>query len=298
MEVESGVTHMGEKVVYEVARYNGWDDDAELIERVQLVSVDGVLKLRDGSGAETTCEGSDAVAVISSTPALREIRDEQEARINCMAEIVSKLPFALEPVTNSDELINLAAKVNGDPWSAFRTDDGELAMLPGGDPEDEPDMAPCWAEFQFGEGEDNPLIGSTSIGTAMPGVAIEYAGYDNGGFGSESAVAIRPFDDFATVFVDWLLNVEVLGGIWGGDSSPGSPGPELFETAAAAADRKAWWNNEADDEDGDDEDEEGDYEEVYYEADLSRWAFLKLHLPDSLIEEVRDRLIKTAKQPS
>ena len=291
---------MSATVVYEIARFGTEGGDSPPY-RVQLLVADDGYRLRDTDGHETPCEGTDIAAVIASTPALREIREGDQTEITSGVEIEARLPLLLIPVGDVGGSAECHASVNGADWTSGETVDGDFVMLPGywGEGE-EVGMNPCWAEGYYQQGQSwcNPLIGWTSIGLATPAVVVEYARHDYGGFGGGSAIAIRPFDDFATVFVDWLLNVEVLGGIWGGDSSPGSPGPELFETAAAAADRKAWWNNEADDEDGDDEDEEGDYEEVYYEADLSRWAFLKLHLPDSLIEEVRDRLIKTAKQPS
>jgi hypothetical protein len=41
---------MGEKVVYEMARYDAREDGAELIDRVQLVSVGSILVLRDSAG--------------------------------------------------------------------------------------------------------------------------------------------------------------------------------------------------------------------------------------------------------
>lgn len=261
---------MGEKVVYEIARYDGWEDDAELTDRVQLVSVGSALILRDSAGNDALCESDDVVAVIASTAALRELREGEDSRIICVPEIVGQLPFVLEPAIERDETENLWVAVNDEQWSAFRTVDEEFAMLPGLGSEDGPDMDPCWAEFQVEEGENNPLIGWTSIGLAMPGVLVEYARYDHGGFGPKSAVKIQPLDDFATVFVDWLLNIEVLGGIWGGDTSPYSPSVKLFEIAAAAADGKA----------------------------SSRWTYLKLHLPDSLVEEVRGRLKKAGMRPS
>ena len=286
---------MAETVVYEIARYDGCENDAELIDRVQLVAIGSVLILRDSAGNDTPLEGDDVGAVISSTPALREIREGQDARITCSPEIVGQLPFVLEPVMESDDTENISAKVNGNQWNAFRTESEDFAMLPGWDPGDRPDMNPCWAEFHVEEGENNPLQRWTSIGLAVPGVAVEYACYDHGGLGSESAVKIGPLDDFATVFVEWLLNIKVLGGLWGGDSSPYSPSAELFETAAAAADRKASWNNEEDDDESD-EDEEA--EQVDYGLDDSGWTSLELHLPDSLVEEVRGRLKKSGVRPS
>lgn len=283
-------------MAYEIARYDGLDDGAELLERIQLISIEGVLKLRDASGVETPSAGTDVVAVISSMPALREIRDQQQTRITCIPEIVGQLPLVLEPVTDGDDLESLSAEVNGAPWCAFRTADEDCAMLPGWSSDDAPDMDPCWAEFQVGEGEYNPLIGRTSIGLAMPGIAVEYASYDHGGMGFESAVAIRPFNDFAEVFADWLLNIKVLSGLWGGDSSPSSPGTGLFETAAAAADRKSSWSTEDVDEETDDDDDED--EEADYEVDNSGWRHLKLHLSDALIDEVRGRLRKSSNQAS
>lgn len=286
---------MSECVVYEIARYDGLGDDAQELDRIQLVSSNGVLNLRDASGAETHCEGTDVFAAISLMPALRVIRDEQEARITCLPELVGRLPFLLEPVIIGDNTENLSAKVNGTQWSAFRTDDEGLAMLPGWPSEDGPEMNPCWAEFQVGEGENNPLIGWTSIGIAVPGVAVEFACYDHGGWGTVSAVAIRPFDDFAAVFVDWLLRIEVLSGLWGGDSSPYSPNADLFETAAKAEGRKGSWSTAGDD---DECDEDEDDAEVDYEVDNSGWMHLELHLTDPLIDEVRRCLNKPKKPPS
>ena len=39
---------------------------------------------------------------------------------------------------------NLSATVNGEQWGAFRTEDGDFAMLPGWDSGDGPIMDPCW----------------------------------------------------------------------------------------------------------------------------------------------------------
>ena len=74
---------MSANVVYEIARYDSGKDGAPLLERVQLLSVDGVLRLRDAGGSETPCEGADIAAVISSTPSLREIRAGEAVRISC-----------------------------------------------------------------------------------------------------------------------------------------------------------------------------------------------------------------------
>ena len=110
--------------------------------------------------------------------------------------------------------------------------------------------------------------------------------YTRDGFTGSMAVAIRPFDEFAAAFVEWLLNIELLGGLWGGDSSPYSPSVELFETAAKAQNRSASWDAEDDDDEDDDE------------AGISSWAYLKLNLSDALIDEVRALLRKSGEPQS
>lgn len=52
---------MGETVVYEIGRYDGWEGDAELIDRIQLVSVGSVLILSDSVGNDSLCQGDDVV---------------------------------------------------------------------------------------------------------------------------------------------------------------------------------------------------------------------------------------------
>lgn len=172
---------MSPSVIYEIARCSGPGDGATMLERVQLISVDGVMQLRDTEGNETPCEGDDIGAVIASTPALREVRYGQEARITCDADIAAQLPFLLIPASNGGDFSECFADVNGHSWAAYPTVDMDHVMLPGGDPQEEPDMNPCWAEFRVEEGEWNPLFGDTLIGLVAPGVAVEYARYDHGG---------------------------------------------------------------------------------------------------------------------
>ena len=76
---------MSSTVIYEVARYSGPGDGATLLESVQLIAVEGVLRVRDSGGSETVCVGADVGVEIGSTPALREVRAGQEARITCRA---------------------------------------------------------------------------------------------------------------------------------------------------------------------------------------------------------------------
>ena len=89
---------MSTTVTYEVARYSGVGDGATLLERVQLIAVEGVLRVRDTAGNEAVCVGTDVGVQIGSTPALREIRAGQEARITCGADIAAQMPFLLVPV--------------------------------------------------------------------------------------------------------------------------------------------------------------------------------------------------------
>lgn len=285
---------MASETIYEIAYLDGEGDDALVLERAQLLSPDGALRLRKADGSETSCEGEDVAAVISSTPSLREIRAGQQARISCAPEIAAELPFVLVPVLDGADPEECYARVNGNFWMAFPTFGGDPVMLPGLDEFDGPDLSPCWATLRVEEGEWNPLIGFTSIGVVAPGVAVEFGRCDPGGLGSESAVAISRFDDFATAFVDWLLNWEMLDSIWYGDVSPTAPTRKLFVEAAAAANKRAGWTAEddkeenEDDGDGDDgDDDEGDEDE-----DTSHWAaaYLELFLSDELIEQVRARL--------
>ena len=277
---------MSAEIVYEIAYFDGAGDDAVVLDRVQLAAANGVLRLRKTDGSETPCEGEDVAAVISSTPALREIRAGTEVRISCDQEIAAELPFVLVPVLDGAGPEACYARVNGNFWMAFPTFGGDPVMLPGLDEFDGPDLSPCWATLSVEEGESNPLIGFTSIGVVAPGVAAEFGRCDPGGLGSESAVAISRFDDFATVFVDWLLHWEMLDSVWYGDVSPTAPTVQLFAEAAAAANKRAGWTAEHDKEDNEDDDEEDEDE------DSSHWAaaYLELFLSDELIEQVRARL--------
>ena len=278
---------MASETIYEIAYLDGEGDDALVIERTQLLSVDGALRLRKADGSETSCEGEDVAAVISSTPSLREIRAGQQARISCVPEIAAQLPFVLVPVLDGADPDECYVKVNSGGWTAFPTLDGEHVMLPGWDQSDGPDLSPCWATLSVEEGEWNPLFGFTSIGVVSPDVAVEFGRCDPGGLGSESAVAISRFDDFATIFVDWLLHWEMLDSVWYGDVSPTAPTRQLFAEAAAAANKRAGWTAEGDQggDDDDDEDEDEDEESCHWAA-----AYLELFLSDELIEQVRARL--------
>lgn len=271
---------MSADVVYEIVRYDGEGDDALLLERLQLRQTAGKFLMRDASGNETPCAGANIASVLSSTQSLRRIGAGETVRIRCAPEVVAQLPFVLEPIRSGKDSSGNYATVNGAPWAAYRTVDDDYIMMPGSDEDEEPDMSPCWAEHGMEEGEWNPLMGYTSIGLALPGVAVEYGRYDHGGIDSSSAVAVRPFDDFATAFADWLVEGSVHEGLWGGDSAPYSPTVQLFADAADAKDRRGVWSSEMDDEDEDEDESES----------LYALAYLKLHLSAELIEQVRASL--------
>lgn len=274
---------MGMTVEYEIARFDGEGDDAALLERMQLVHVEGQLKVRDFAGSEIDCTGRDVSSIIGSTPALREISTGQKARITCRPEIEAQLPFLLTPVFEDDGYDECLANVNGESWVVYPTVDGDYVVIPGGDSFDEPDMKPCWAEFEVIEGEWNPLAGYTSTGLLRPGIAVEYARYDHGGMGSNSVVAVHRIDNFAVVFVDWLQHSDVLGQLWGGDTAPPLNAAGLFAEATAAADRKARWSS--------DMDVELDAEDEQSVDSMPSWASLALDLSDSDIALVRDQLL-------
>lgn len=278
--------------IYKITYFEGAEDDALALEQAQLLSVDGVLRLRKTDGSDTPCEGEDAAAVISSTPSLREIRAGSEVRISCDPEIAAQLPFVLVPVLDGADPDECYVKVNGGGWTAFPTLDGEHVMLPGWDQSDGPDLSPCWATLSVEEGEWNPLIGFTSIGVVAPGVAVEFGRCSPGGLGTESAVVISRFDDFATVFVDWLLHWEMLDSVWYGDVSPTAPTVDLFAEAAAATNKCASWSKKMYEDDGYDQDDHGDGEGKNEDEDTSHpaAAYLELFLSDELIEQVRARL--------
>mgnify|MGYP003606138234 CR=1 FL=1 len=305
---------MSAKVVYEIAHFDGERDDALLLERMQLLSVDGGLRFRDAGHIEIRCKEADIVSAISSRAPLREIRAGEHARISCDPEIAARLPLVLKPVLDG-HASECSLVVNGETWSAYSTPDDEYVVLPGDWCGSEPEMSPCWARYAFeeeGGWNEIPLAGRMAIGLATPAVVVEYARYDYGWGNEGFVVAIEPFKDFPGVFVDWLETggPRLLDERWVGNAAPCSPGIQLFAEAAAAADGTSRWSTETggkiadeDDHDEDDHDEEildeetgaayvfvdtGDEEE----EEASGWAraYLELHLSDELIGEVQARL--------
>lgn len=214
-------------------------------------SVSDGFRIRDVDGNETRCEAVELAVAIASIPALREIRDGDKTIITCGSEIEAQLPLLLKPVVGDiEDSAETCAYVNGAAWTSCETADGYLVMLPGHwAADEEPEIGSCWAEFTVEEGEWNPLSAWTSIGHATPAVVVEYARYDHGGFEGGSAVAIRPFDDPATIFVDWLLNTRILQQVWEGDLPPYSPAVQLFSEAALASDQRAYWDTDLDGDD-------------------------------------------------
>ncbi|OBG34932.1 hypothetical protein [Mycolicibacter heraklionensis] len=270
---------MSAEVIFAIARHDGTGANAPVRDRAELLAMDGVLLLRDAAGRETPCDGTDVAAVISSMPVLHEIRAGEETRISCSSDIAAQLPFVLQPVPAVGDPNDCYAEVNGDPWMAYPTVAEGNVMLPMSD-ETEPHVAARWAEHQVEAGEWNPLVGHTVIGLARPGVVVEFGWYDHGGIDSRSAVSVKRLDDFATAFVDWLLNDEVLRGLWDGDSYPALP-VELFASAAAAKDHRASSDSGRDDDEAESDDEDED------DGSYAARASLELHLSNELIEQVR-----------
>ncbi|KKC01166.1 hypothetical protein [Mycolicibacter arupensis] len=266
---------MTAEAVYAIARHDGEGVDAPLLGRVELISTDAMLLLRDADGRETPCTETDALAVISSTPELREIRAGEESRINCSPDIAAELPFVLQPVPAGGDPCECYAEVNDVPWMAYPTLHQGSVMLPMCE-ETEPQVETLWAEHYVGEGDDNPLTGDTTIGLATSSAVVEFSRHDNGGIDSSFGVSVRPVDSIVNVFVDWLLNNEVLRGLWVGDSAPSLP-VRLFEDAAVAQNHQASWEARIENEWG------GSY---------ISWTSLQLHLPGDVIEQVRVALSK------
>ena len=284
---------MSAKVVYEIARYKFHNADPVLMDRLQLIAQDGALRLRDADGNEIPCKETDIASAIGSTPALRRVPKNGEARITCGEDILGQLPALLEPIPDGASLL-----VNGQAWDAFPTFDGDDVMLPGfcGD-ECAPEMNPCWAEYSCAEGgrsTENQLVGFSSIGLLTPGIAIEHGRISYGANGGAAAVETTSFDDFAGTFIDWLLSAPILGGFWQGyrwDIT--APGVDLFAEAAIAKDHHGYWEHDetADEQNAYDEGEDGDYENNSWD-DEGSFVFrrLELHLPKELIDEVGARL--------
>lgn len=185
----------------------------------------------------------------------------------------------LVAICDAEDCDKTCAEVNDILLSAHPSIDGDYVMLPGYDDGYGPTMSPCWAEHSVEQGVWNPLIGKTSIGLATPRVVVEYGHYDQGGIGATSAVAISTFDEFAAVFVDWLMNWDVLATLWGGDYQPFSPVLELFAAAATAPDHRSYCNSE------DAEVENENQDETHCVS-----AYLTLHLPNGLIDQAQVRL--------
>lgn len=261
---------MTAEAIYAISRHDGEGVEAPPLDRVELLSTDGVLLLRDAGGRELPCTETDAIAVISSTPELREIRAGEEARINCAPDIAAQLPFVLQPVRADGDPREYYAKVNDEHWMAYPTLHEGSVMLPMCE-ETEPQVEALWAEHYVGEGDDNPLTGDTTIGLATPTAVVEFSRHDNGGIDSSYGVSVRQFDSIVDVFVDWLLNNKVLCGLWVGYSEPSLP-VQLFADAAVAKNHRADWDARM---------------ENAWGGSYIAWASLRLHLPDDVIEQVR-----------
>lgn len=274
--------------VYEIGRYDFKKGATVLVDRLQLITEAGTLMLCSDDGGATPCVGTDVAAAIAATPTLRSIGDRQQAHITCGEDVAGQLPLLLEPVPSDSTLL-----VNGEEWAAFPTVEGNYVMLPGECDDDcTPTLPLWWAEYRCVEGGadfESQLVGRSSIGLLAPGVAVEHGRTDYGGNGGSAAVSVRPFDDFATLFVDWLERTAILRGFWHGDRGICSPDIELFTEAALAADRCGYWeeaDGQEDQEEVDNESEESDWDDVGSFASKR----LELHLSSQLVDNVHSHL--------
>lgn len=283
---------MSATVLYEIARYEGHKADAVLLERLQLIAEGGVLRLRETDGDETPCEETDIASVISSIPALRQVLERQQVRITCGEDVLGQLPFLLEPIPDGASLF-----VNDEAWDAFPTVEGNKIMLPGYCHSDSaPDMNPCWAEYSCAEGDrEDPLVGYSSIGLLTTGVAVEHGHVSHGGNGGPSAVSISTFDNFAEIFIDWLLRTPILSRFWYSYGDITSPGVDLFGEAAVAQDHHGYWEEDHSSYQEDTQTGEDGTNQDGSWGDEGSFACrsLELHLSQELIDEVRASLSAT-----
>jgi hypothetical protein len=128
---------MSTKVIYEIVRYCYGADPGNPTDRTQLLAIGSVLVLRESDGTESPCGTADSASAFTRMPSLGEIRAGEKTTVICDQEIATKLPFLLTPVLDSDDPSECYADVNGVPWAAFRSIDGDYVMLPGWDADDE-----------------------------------------------------------------------------------------------------------------------------------------------------------------
>ena len=279
---------MDTNVVYEIARFQGFEADSALLDRLQLIEVGGALRLRDGDGNDILCDGTDVAAVIAAIPALRTVGSRQQARITCGDDIVGQLPLLLRPVPKDAYLL-----VNDEWWDAFPYADRDHVMLPGEcDYDCSPELSTWWAEYRCAEGGadfDSQVMAIRLSACSLPVLQLSAGRTDYGGNGGAAAVSVCQFDDFATVFVEWLLCTPILSNFWPGDQAISSPGIELMTKAASAADRHGYWEVDAspeEPEEVDDESEDTGWDDVGSFASMS----LDLHLTPELVDKIRVHL--------
>jgi hypothetical protein len=221
--------------VYEIARYDVRGETEVLIERAQLCSENGGLRCRVDDGPESSCPGTDPVAVIRADPVLNEILANQVTRISGQPAVLQELPFVLRIPGHRDDFddslwseamedehvtqewvwqtgMYRVLYVNGTRWSAWPTANGERML-----PEDWPliRLTPGWGHLQFCEwGSMVSGCSETVIGLATPS-AVACATLIDEQDEEKDAVLWRRGDaarDDGAVFVKWLLE----GVMWEG----------------------------------------------------------------------------------
>jgi hypothetical protein len=219
------------ELLYDISRYDPSGDTEVLVERTQLIDIDGSLWRRSMDGSETRCSSDDVATEINADPALSEVRADQVTRIAAGAVALRLLPLLLRlPDDGADwyeecwskamqkehldgfsfgeRNVSRVLYVNGERWGWFATHDG-VYMLPdrSEDFEETNGQVPslkAWGEMTFGESASRTYgLDSTTIGFVTPGVVVCTRVPDEGDI--DIRVEQRGDDDVET-FLNWLFH--------------------------------------------------------------------------------------------
>lgn len=219
------------ELMYDISRYDPSSDTEVLVERAQLLDIDGALWRRSTDGSETRCSSDDVAVEINADPMLSEVRADQVTRIAAGAVALRLLPLLLRLPGEGDDFsddcwpeamyqehlqvfsfgernVFRVLYVNGERWGWFATHDG-VHMLPD-KPEDfdetngQVPSLKAWGELTFGESASRTYgLDSTTIGFVTPGVVVCTRVPDEGD--KEIRVEQRADDDVET-FLNWLFH--------------------------------------------------------------------------------------------
>ena len=220
----------GEAFTYVLQRFDVSGEEEVLVERAELVRLDGALACRIGSDERILAVG-DVTEALASEPALSEIRANQISRITASGEALDQLPFILAIPGGPDDFDETlwsetlaeehtsqswvvqpgryrVAFVNDHRWCPCPTPDGPR-MLPEAWPA--VDLAPLWGHLTFAENA-SMVSGLDEISVGLVTSRIVAACYypDCTVDGSEHDVTLWRRDGAAAtdaeLFVGWLLD--------------------------------------------------------------------------------------------